>query len=155
MLRSISATIVATQILWLRRDAETTPMHILKMAYLAHGWMLGICEEPLIYEPVEAWRHGPVVPILYQKYKSFRGEPISVVPVDMSSSFNDDQKGITEFINRAYRDYTALELSSITHESGSPWDIVRQTSGIGSIIPNEVIQNYYRNIAKKTVKTNG
>ena len=102
MLRSISATIVASQILWLRRDAETTPMHILKMAYLAHGWMLGIFEEPLIYEPVDAWRYGPVVPILYHKYKSFRGDPISVVPVDMSDTFNDDQKEMS-YIRKVWK----------------------------------------------------
>ena len=61
---SVSATIVADHLLWLRKDIETTVMHILKLTYLAHGWMLGFHKRPLIKEPIEALIYGPVIPIL-------------------------------------------------------------------------------------------
>ena len=64
-------SLIAEQILWQRRDVDTTPMHVLKLTYLCHGWMLGIYDHALINEPVEAWQYGPVVPSLYHKYKKF------------------------------------------------------------------------------------
>ena len=75
---------VAEQILWLRQDVPTTPMHVLKLAYLCHGWMLGVFGRGLIAEPAEAWRYGPVIPTVYHTYKSFRGEPIAVPLADRS-----------------------------------------------------------------------
>ena len=69
--QSVSALVVADQLLWLRQDIETTVMHVLKLVYLAHGWMLGLHKRPLIKEQVEAWLYGPVILVLYQKYKYF------------------------------------------------------------------------------------
>ena len=50
--QSRSPQLVVEQILWLRRDIESTPMHVLKLVYLCHGWMLGLNDSSLINEPV-------------------------------------------------------------------------------------------------------
>ena len=73
MNQSVSSILVADQILWLRREIESTPMHMIKLVYLSHGWMLGLRERSLINEAVEAWRYGPVVPSVYHRFKSFVG----------------------------------------------------------------------------------
>ena len=39
---------VAEQILWLRKVQPTTPMHVIKLVYLCHGWMLGNFDRGLI-----------------------------------------------------------------------------------------------------------
>ena len=135
---------VADQILWLRRDLPTTPMHVLKLVYLCHGWMLGWSGRPLINEPVEAWRYGPVVPSVYHTYKSFGGESIELVLVDHSDGFDDDQCLLIDAVLRAYRNYTALQLSAITHQPGTPWhQVYKGGMGEGSIIPNRVIREHY------------
>ena len=38
----------AEHILWLRRqaNADTTPMHVLKIVYMCHGWILGADNAP-------------------------------------------------------------------------------------------------------------
>jgi len=56
--------IVADDILYLARQANNplTPMQVLKLAYIAHGWQLGLHGRPLINEPVEAWKYGPDLP---------------------------------------------------------------------------------------------
>jgi uncharacterized phage-associated protein len=148
--RSVPADIVANQLLWIRREIETTPMHIIKLTYLAHGWMLGLHERPLINEPVEAWTYGPVVPSLYHKYKSFGGDSIDVVPIDMSDKLDKEQSNIIEIVNDVYIDYTALDLSSHTHETGSPWHQAILSSGPGCIIPNKIIQKYYTDMAMES-----
>ena len=37
-------------------------MQVLKLVYYCHAWMLGLYGRPLIRQPIEAWRYGPVVP---------------------------------------------------------------------------------------------
>jgi len=36
-----------------------TPMQLIKLVYIAHGWTLGLYDQPLIGEQVEAWTYGP------------------------------------------------------------------------------------------------
>ena len=124
---------------------ETTPMHVIKLVYICHGWMLGLFGRSLINDPVEAWRYGPVVPSVYQTYRSFRGSPITIDAVDNSDSLDEKQNKLIDAVLDAYRDYTAWQLSTITHQTGTPWHSVYEDGkGQGSIIPNELIGDYYK-----------
>ena len=141
--------VVAEQILWLRRDTETTLMHVLKLVYVSHGWMLGLYGRSLINEPAEAWRYGPVVPSIYYRYKSFRGDPITTEPVDRSDAFDDEQRDVIEQVHDVYGDFTALQLSALTHKPGTPWDVTYREFGGGVIIRNELIRDYYDRLAEQ------
>lgn len=144
--RPLDPGTVADHILWLRHSHRlnpTTPMHVIKLAYLAHGWSLGWDSKPLIDEPVEAWAYGPVIPSLYHRYKSFGADPIKIVLADRSELFEKGQQETVEFVVDAYREYSALQLSDLTHEKDTPWDITRRNYGIGAIIPNDLIEDYY------------
>jgi uncharacterized phage-associated protein len=37
-----------------------TPLQLLKLAYIAHGWSFPIRKQGLIGERIEAWQYGPV-----------------------------------------------------------------------------------------------
>lgn len=141
--------LAAEQILWLRRETETTPMHVLKLVYISHGWMLGLYGRSLINEPAEAWRYGPVVPSVYRRYKSFRGDPITAEPVDRSDAFDDEQRDVVKQVHEVYGDFTALQLSALTHKPGTPWDITYREYGVGVIIRNELIRDYYERLAEQ------
>ena len=144
-----SAITVAGQILHVRRDTGTTPMHIIKLVYLCHGWMLGIHNKPLIKEFVEAWRYGPVVPVVYHKFKSFRGDPVDIVCEDNAEEFDSEQKNLIDEVLTAYKSYSALSLSTITHQPDTPWHHVYQDGrGEGAIIPNKLIRAHYRKRAE-------
>ncbi len=143
---SRSPQVVAEHILWLRRSLKTTPMHVLKLVYLCHGWVLGLTDQPLVDEPVEAWRYGPVVPSVYRRYKSFGRDAITTVPIDRSGMLGEQQREFTAVVEEVYRDYSALELSSLTHQPDTPWDTTRRKYGIGAIIPNELIRKHYREL---------
>ena len=139
------ARAVAEQVLWIRKDIETTAMHVIKLVYLCHGWMLGICDRPLIVEDAEAWRYGPVVPTVYHAYKSFGGEAIETVSTDRSEEFDKEQIGLIEAVLDAYKNHTAWALSAITHQPGTPWhQVYRDGWGEGTIIPNKVIRRHYK-----------
>ena len=135
--------VVAEQILWLRRDTETTLMHVLKLVYISHGWMLGLYGRSLINEPAEAWRYGPAVPSIYHRYKSFRGDPITTEPMDRSDAFDDDQRDVIKQVHEVYGDFTPVQLSALTHKPDTPWDVTYREFGVGAIIRNELIRDYY------------
>ncbi len=41
------------------------------------------------------------------------------------------------------------QLIVLTHESGTPWSIIVEHSGIGAVISNDLIDDYYRRQATK------
>lgn len=121
-------------------------MQLIKLVYLCHGWMLGICGRPLTADGVEAWRYGPVPPEVYFKYKAFRGDPIDYSESsDSENLFNDEQRALIEEVLSVYGKFEGWELSSLTHTPGSPWDqVYKNGKGLGAIIPNKLIRNYYQ-----------
>ena len=120
----VESMVVAEHLRWLRNKvgATTTPMHVLKLTYIAHGWMLGFFREPLVREVVEAWKYGPVIPELYQIYSVFGKQHIAFPVYPKEDVLGSEQLSIIETVERSYLDFSALELSSKTHEPGSPWD---------------------------------
>ena len=58
------------------KDRALTSMQLNKLTYVAHGFYLAINKRPLIDEPVQAWKYGPVVPSLYRRLKPYGGDPI-------------------------------------------------------------------------------
>ena len=148
---AMPAMLVSEQILFERSvlNIPTDPMQVLKLVYLSHGWVLGIHNEPLIGEPVEAWTYGPVVPSVYFTYKRFGRNPITDDTQDVSFGFSDEQLDIIRAVLDIYKDTPGATLSAITHKKGSPWDITYHKYGTGSIIPNDLIKNYYRSLIEK------
>ena len=140
----VNALVIAEHILWLRKEIDTTPMHVLKLVYICHGWMLAFNETPLISEPVEAWTYGPVVPAVYHRYKQYGGEIILEKPLDQRVKLNPPMKDLIKDVEEVYRECTAYQLSALTHQPDTPWDITRRKSGIGSVIPNSLIQKHYQ-----------
>ena len=73
-----SAELVADFLL-ANSDRKLTPMEVNKLVYISHGWMLALHDESLISEKIEAWKHGPVIPSLYHKFKMYGAEPIDAL----------------------------------------------------------------------------
>jgi len=124
------------------------PLKIQKLVYLAHGWHLAFLGTPLIKEGVQAWRYGPVVPLLYREFRSYGVSPIdSELPVPSSAAPLDESS--REVINEVWKTYgkrSGLELSMLTHESGSAWDIIRRVNDNdwnSPIIPDSLIKEEF------------
>jgi uncharacterized phage-associated protein len=103
-------------------------------------------EDPIT--PIEAWRYGPVVPAVYHAYKRFGGRFISDQPKDAPSDFSEAERYVMQQVWNSYGKYTGLQLSELTHKPGTPWDVTRRTSGLGAIIPDDLIEDFYRRLAR-------
>jgi uncharacterized phage-associated protein len=172
---TIDALAVANEFIGLamKRGDKLTPMKIQKLVYYAHGWWLALTGLPLLGEVIQAWSYGPVVRSVYNAFR-FCGaatiiekaqnhvrspESVWVFEVEEPSidSLPAEQKDkVRAFLNTIYSvygGYTAIQLSNMTHEPGSPWDRVR-VAHEGKIpayetIPNDWIKSYFLEQRKK------
>lgn len=136
---------------------ELTPMKLLKLVYIAHGWHRGYFSSNLINDAVQAWRYGPVIPDLYRKIKHYGRNAIDApidnygVPGDgnLGNEYPDAQTpALLDKVWDAYSNCSGVELSAMTHQQGTPWDEVWKSSRgdnySGAIIPNELIEKHYK-----------
>lgn len=135
-------------------DGSVTPLQLMKLTYLAHGWMLGLTGKPLLNEQVAAWRYGPVLPSLYQAIRNYRDGPVDDVPVFAGAvTFAPDELSIMDQVADIYGRYTGIELSSLTHEPGTPWDMAWKASGQNTTISNDLIENFYKDKSRCSTAT--
>lgn len=137
---------VAEYILKLAKDHNSplTPMQVLKLVYISHGWQLGLYGRPLVNESIEAWQYGPVIPSVYHRFKKFGSRFIDEFPASLPSGFDHSETSTMDQVFDGYGKRSGISLSSLTHEPGTPWSITVEQSGIGAIISNDLIEDYYR-----------
>ena len=126
-----------------KENIELTPMKLLKLVYIAHGWYLGFNDNKLINEPVEAWRYGPVITSLYYKLKSFGSNQVDALIIPPPGEKNEIDNKTQEFLGlvwTAYKKFNALQLSTLTHLKDTPWAKTDQSY----YIDEEVIKKYYK-----------
>jgi uncharacterized phage-associated protein len=105
----------------LREDADVTPMKLQKLLYLAQANYLASTGRRLFNEPVEAYKHGPVV---YRAWKMFPGNQI--IATQDASSYSDASalpEDVEAFIGQVwerYKDLSAAALRRLTHHQ-EPW----------------------------------
>lgn len=146
-----SSVIVANRFLQLAeaKKDKLTPMQLLKLVYIAHGWMLGLYGRPLINDKVEAWQYGPVIPALYKHVRNYKGEPVTK---KISAYFDDGDLDETECdvidqVYDAYGDKSGMHLSRITHAKGTPWYLTYEEGSFGLTIPTDIIEDHYTKLA--------
>lgn len=134
-------------------EGDFTPMKLLKLVYVAHGWYLGFNGKPLVKDSVEAWQYGPVIPSLYYGIKEFGRE---VIPTDKAELVGGElevngEADLTDFLNSvatAYRQHSGFQLSALTHAKGTPWHQVWTSPNGGhmsnAVIPATLIEEHYR-----------
>lgn len=138
------------------------PLKLQKLVYNAHGWHLALTDRPLINESVEAWRYGPVIPSLYQKFKSYGSDPVDLpgevrewdgqrwepeVPLADQATI-----ALLDRIWETYGTFSGVELSTLSHKPGSPWEETwreAQRDGItySRDIPESRIRDYFASLA--------
>lgn len=130
---------------------DITPMKLIKLVYIAHGWYLGMKGETLIDENPEAWKYGPVISSLYRRYKSFGNNVITVSEDEkkLCSNISEEDSKFLERIFEVYGGFSGIELSAKTHKYDTPWskvwnDIKDKDYMFSVQIPENDIKEYYK-----------
>ena len=120
-----------------------TPMQLLKLVYIAHGWMLGLYHRPLIHDDVQAWQYGPVIPRLYNAVRKYRSAPVDGRISRDSIHLDRAAESIVRQVYERYGRMSGPALSRLTHAEGTPWDLTYSPGRFGIVIPNDLIEDHY------------
>ena len=119
-------------------NKQITYMKLQKLAYYVKAWTL-VAGYPVITDAeFEKWQFGPVNLTVYNEYKAYGSRVIKEKtnpPV-----LEPGDKKIIDFILENYCDYSAFDLSTMTHNE-EPW----QQTNNSRVISDNTIKRYYAN----------
>lgn len=142
-----SAESVANAFLDLARSSGKflTDMQLQKLVYIAHGYSLAKLRQPLFHNNIHAFKWGPVIPNLYKTLQQYgAGEVSDYISTNEPPIAKDSSE--MEIIKEVWQDYgelSGLELSALTHRTGTPWSETWRKNPFG-VISDELIAEYYR-----------
>lgn len=151
----MSYTPITIATYFLQKEDHTrtiTPMKLIKLVYIAHGWYLALKDgNPLINEKAEAWKYGPVIPSLYERFKTFSSNVITDIPQVDISFISEEDKSILDDVWDNYGNKSGIQLSGKTHEPNTPWsktwEKARETTNRQDlIISDNLIMQHYQNL---------
>ena len=132
MILGRSSLLISDYILTLtaKRNIPLTQFQVIKLVFIAHGRHLAAMNEPLISDRIEAWKHGPVIPVLYQALRVYGDSPVRHLrycgtPANSNirneffhSILSDADRTIIDCVVDDYGDWTMNELYQLCHEDG-------------------------------------
>lgn len=146
-----------------------TLLFLVKLVYIAHGYLSALLEHggfnPM-FDKVEAWKIGPIIPSVYHTFIYNENKPITEKGVVLNLKKSDtldnlhfiapkvkdeDEKNVLDFVWKRYGKRTPTELVTLTHRDDTPWKCCYE-EGKNNPIPDELIKNYYKLIIEKIIK---
>ena len=115
--KNMKATDFANYILYLYSDivSDISNMKLNKLLYFIYGYYYKETGELLFDETFEAWEHGPIVPSVYNKYKSYENKPIkdydSISNIKVFKKYNH----VISDVMREFGNMTPSQLRNKTH----------------------------------------
>lgn len=152
---------VANELLTLHGDVSH--MKLQKLLYYANGWWLATEGAPLLNEPPEVWRFGPVFRWLYSSLSRFGhsniGGPVPVgpfgggeCPVLEGQADADRVRRLLEWVWQEYGGKSAIQLSEDTHAPGTPWRQIAERHNFrvpqSTPIPAKLDWEYFSKLAQ-------
>lgn len=153
-------------ILRLNTDEEMSVINLKlqKLVYYIQAWSLGIHDRRLIDCDFEAWAHGPVCRVLYDRFKGSKNLYSFITREDvmykdpMSLIDNGDLEFI-DYILDNYGGFTGSRLESMTHRE-APWIEARGNAkpmeSCYNVISEDSMRKYYgerwKNLKEKSRK---
>lgn len=138
-----------------------SPLKLIKLVYIAYGWVLALTNERLFDETIEAWQHGPVIPSVYHEFKHYRSDPICerAGTLDMETGSYQIPRVpkadtttllILEKVWAAYRGFSGWALRNKTHEKDTPWTAVYDGT-MDKAIPDALIAPHFHKKIREIV----
>lgn len=127
-----------------------TNLKLQKLLYYAQGLYLGLYDEKLFDNEIQAWDNGPVIPDVYYHYKEYAKNPIPVPNENLPVHFRKYE----EFLNNIYSTYAIYagwKLRDLTCLKGGPWEILYKDNAKVRI-SLQVMEDYFKRIISPALK---
>ena len=126
----MSATVVCNNILKraFSESVAVSPMKLQKILYFVSCEYVKATGNDLFSEDFGVWQYGPVLPTVYDEFKSFKSTPINKYATDANGiayAIDEDSapnlKTAIVRIWNSFKFFDGVTLSKITHKDGSGW----------------------------------
>ncbi|MCY4088947.1 MAG: DUF4065 domain-containing protein [Candidatus Saccharibacteria bacterium] len=114
-----------------------------KLLYFTQAAHLALYERALFKDKIEAWDYGPVIPSVYQHFKSQRSRFIRNPKSLQYKKIDKDAQEFLEQIWQIFGKFSASKLVNLTH-SHEPWKSACKKTN--RIITQDALKAYYKNI---------
>ena len=115
-------------------------MKLQKMLYYQQGYHLAAFGFPLFDEEIEAWMYGPVVPSVYEHFRSHGAGGIAPETSNIIT-LSEEEEFLFNDVFEAYIDFSAYGLMNKTHGE-MPWRTTN--TGIGNVISHEKMTEFFK-----------
>lgn len=124
---------------------ELTQMKAMKLLYYIQAASLSITGHRMFNNNIVAWKYGPVVEEVHEKYRGYRGIVGEIKESDLNdySELQNDYEA-SSILNSIYDVYgysSAYDLMRQTH-SEKPWQETRQSE----VISDKAIKDFYSGV---------
>ncbi len=133
---------------------EITNLFLQKILYYIKVISKLCLGKTMIPEPCEAWKYGPVFPKVYNKYKEFGKQEITINLSDdyIENLLSEEEKEITDLVLHTFGIYNAWFLKDLTHLE-DPWRIARKgiddNDASRNIMNDDLVMNYFLKMDQK------
>ena len=135
-----------------------SPLHLQKLLYYVQGWGLALLGRPLFRQRLEAWKFGPVVPEVYDR---FRGRSDAVGPGEIAPTGEEIDPTASALIDTVWREYVGVpsrELIERTHREPA-WLEARaglaDDAPSGAALSLDTMRTFFKAEAVRLVKPRG
>lgn len=119
-----------------------------KLLYYCNGWHLALRNRPIFNDPIQAWRHGPVVQSIYSYHRT---EPsVSTWTFGNARELTADERAVAQAVLKLYGAKSGWALRNLTHEE-SPWVDAWARSNDGAIRGVEISQDTIRDFFSEKI----
>ena len=133
---------------WFLAKENMTQKKLQKLCYYAQAWCYALKGFRLANTDFQAWVHGPVSPVLYERFRSFGYDVIKMSGNYVSKIDVEDQRFLQD-VWETYGDRTGNALEVLSHRE-LPWQEARRgyasDERCGVIISPITMATYYRSI---------
>jgi len=101
-----------------REEGQTciTSMKLQKLLYYAQLWAIHDLNRPIFSENVEAWKDGPVVPEVFQRFKGQYSVSLNTPVLAQASELSCEDREIVLAVWEQYKSLSGDDLSKMTHD---------------------------------------
>jgi len=133
---------------WFLSKGEMTHKKLQKLCYYAQAWGYALKGYRLEDTDYQAWIHGPVSPVLWEKFKSFGYDSIRIKG-NCTVPFEEEDIQLLENVWDTYGENTGNALEALTHRE-LPWIEARRgyepDERCTVVISPSTMASYYKSI---------
>lgn len=146
---SHNTKIEAVALYLLSSSYEITNLSLQKLLYYVKAFGYLFLERDILDADCEAWVHGPVFPIIYNKYREYGKSiiPNEDVPADVGKFLPQEEIALINFVLGCFGIYNGMILREFTHQE-QPWIKARgelgDTQRCNNVMWDKDIQEYFQ-----------